>query len=103
MDNGSETRRYLPDFIVLVDDGHEDDAPLRLVVEIKDCADAREKEATMGTYWVPALNNLRALGRWAFAELTEIDQIEADFEAKVESAFDEMIIRAGGESPALFA
>jgi type III restriction enzyme len=50
----------------------------------------------MDTYWVPAVNNLRTLGRWAFAELTEMYQIESDFKAKVASAFDEMIVRAGG-------
>src|SRR6185312_5185016 len=31
---GSEVRRYLPDFIVLVDDGHGDDDLLHLIVEI---------------------------------------------------------------------
>jgi hypothetical protein len=35
------------------------------------------------------------VGRWAFAELTEIHQIDADFKAKVEGAFNEMIERAG--------
>ena len=45
--------------------------------------------------------HLGTLGRWAFAELSEIYQIEADFEAKVASAFDEMIARAGGVPPAL--
>ena len=49
----------------------------------------------MDTYWVPAVNNLGTLGRWAFAELTEIYQIESDFEAKLEGAFDEMIVRSG--------
>jgi type III restriction enzyme len=100
---GSETRRYLPDFIVLVDDGHGDDDLLHLVVEIKGYRreDAKEKKATMDTYWVPAVNNLRTLGRWAFAELTEIYQIDADFKAKVESEFDAMIVRAAGESPAI--
>ena len=102
---GSEMRRYLPDFIVLVDDGHGDDGLLHLVVEIKGYRreDAKEKKATMDTYWVPAVNNLGTLGRWAFAELTEIYQIESDFKAKVERAFDEMIgrvatapARAGG-------
>ena len=28
---------------------------------------------------------------WAFAEFTEVYQIEADFKAKVEGAFDKMI------------
>ena len=32
---GSETRKYLPDFIVLVDDGHGPGDLLHLVVEIK--------------------------------------------------------------------
>ena len=32
---GAEMRTYLPDFIVLVDDGHGDENPLHLIVEIK--------------------------------------------------------------------
>ncbi len=102
---GSETRRYLPDFIVLVDDGHGDDDLLHLVVEIKGYRreDAKEKKATMDTYWVPGVNNLRTLGRWAFAELTEIYQIESDFKAKVEREFDAMIERAGGAPAAVSA
>jgi len=102
---GSEMRRYLPDFIVLVDDGRGDGDLLHLVVEIKGYRreDAKEKKSTMDTYWVSAVNNLRTLGRWAFAELTEIYRIESDFEAKVARAFDEMIARAGGARPALSA
>ena len=87
------TRKYLPDFIVLVDDGHGDDDLLHLVVEIKGYRreDAKEKKSTMDTYWVPGVNNLGTYGRWAFAEFTEVYQIEADFEAKVESEFNKMI------------
>ena len=57
---GSEMRRYLPDFIVLVDDGHGDEDLLHLIVEIKGYRreDAKEKKATMDTYWVPGVNNL---------------------------------------------
>jgi type III restriction enzyme len=90
---GSETRKYIPDFIVLVDDGHGDDDLLHLIVEIKGYRreDAKEKKATMETYWVPGVNNLGKYGRWAFAEFTEVYQIAADFEAKVETAFNEMI------------
>ena len=75
------------------------------MVEIKGYRreDAKEKKATMDTYWVPAVNNLRTLGRWAFAELTEMYQIDADFKAKVDSEFDAMIVRAGGVSPAISA
>jgi len=90
---GSETRKYLPDFIVLVDDGHGPDDPLHLVVEIKGYRreDAKEKKSTMDTYWVPGVNHLGTYGRWAFAEFTEIYQIESDFKAKVEGEFNKMI------------
>ncbi|OHD82169.1 MAG: restriction endonuclease [Spirochaetes bacterium RIFOXYC1_FULL_54_7] len=90
---GSETRKYLPDFVVLVDDGHGATDPLHLVVEIKGYRreDAKEKKSTMDTYWVPGVNNLGSFGRWAFAEFTEVYQIESDFKARVESEFDKMI------------
>ena len=90
---GSETRRYLPDFLVLVDDGHGPDDLLHLVVEIKGYRreDAKEKKTTMETYWVPGVNNNGEYGRWAFAEFTDGYQIQADFEATVESKFDQMI------------
>jgi type III restriction enzyme len=90
---GSETRKYLPDFIVLVDDGHGTDDQLHLVIEIKGYRreDAKEKKSTMDTYWVPGVNHLGTYGRWAFAEFTEVYQIEADFEAKVESEFNKII------------
>jgi type III restriction enzyme len=93
---GSETRKYLPDFIVLVDDGHGPEDLLHLVVEIKGYRreDAKEKKTTMETYWVPGVNNLKQYGRWAFAEFTEVYQIETDFKAKVESEFNKMITQA---------
>jgi type III restriction enzyme len=93
---GSESRKYLPDFIVLVEDGHGPDDLLHLVVEIKGYRreDAKEKKSTMETYWVPGVNNLRQYGRWAFAEFTDMYQIETDFAAKVESAFERMIATA---------
>jgi type III restriction enzyme len=66
------------------------------VVEIKGYRreDAKEKKSTMDTYWVPAVNHLGTFGRWAFAELTEVYQIESNFDAKVEGAFDAMINHA---------
>ncbi|MDO8532654.1 MAG: hypothetical protein Q7T26_10930, partial [Dehalococcoidia bacterium] len=84
------------DFIVLVDDGRGPDDLLHLIVEIKGYRreDAKEKKSTMDTYWVPGVNNLKQYGRWAFAEFTEVYQIEADFAAKVESEFNKMIATA---------
>lgn len=93
-----EARKYRPDFIVLIDDGRAplpDGTPdlLHLVVEIKGYRgeDAREKASTMKTYWVPGVNNLGTYGRWAFAEFTEVFQMEADFEEQVAGRFDQMV------------
>lgn len=88
---GSETRRYIPDFIVQVDDGHED--PLNLIVEIKGYRgeDAKVKKSTMDTYWIPGVNNLGHYGRWAFAEFTDVYDIQDDFAEKVETEFNKMV------------
>ena len=84
--SGSETRTYLPDFIVLVHDGRGDDDLLHLVVEIKGYRreDAKDKKATMDTYWVPGVNNHGDYGRWAFAEFTDVYEVEAAFDRLVE-------------------
>ena len=90
---GSEMRQYRPDFIVLVDDGHGDEDLLHMVVEIKGYRreDAKEKKATMDTYWVPGVNALRAYGRWAFVEFTDVWLMQTDFSSKVEAEFNRMI------------
>jgi type III restriction enzyme len=81
---GSTPKRYLPDFIVQIDDGHDD--PLNLIVEIKGYRgeDAKEKATTMDAYWVPGVNNLGRYGRWAFAEFTNIYAIPVGFDALIE-------------------
>jgi type III restriction enzyme len=90
---GSETRRYRPDFIVLVDDGRGEDDLLQLVVEIKGYRreDAKEKKTTMETYWVPGVNNSGRHGRWAFAEFTDAYQIQSGFEERVAEEFEKMM------------
>ncbi len=107
---GSETRKYIPDFIVLVDDGqgrpnvagardgesdggHGDDDLLHLIVEIKGYRreDAKEKKTTMEVYWVPGVNNHGQYGRWAFAEFTDVYEMESNFEKKVEEAFNSIL------------
>jgi len=100
---GSETRKYLPDFIVLVDDGRGPEDLLHLVVEIKGYRgeDAIEKKSNMDTYWIPGVNHLASFGRWAFAEFTEIFQIKADFEAKVIAEFDALIVQASNSTKPL--
>lgn len=90
---GSETRSYIPDFIVLVNDGHGEEDLLHLIVEIKGYRreDAKEKKATMETYWVPGVNNSKQYGRWTFAEFRDVYQMETDFQAKVEAKFNALI------------
>jgi len=90
---GSELRRYLPDFIVLVEDCHGENDLLHLIVEIKGYRreDAKDKKLTMDTYWIPGVNNLGTHGRWAFAELRDIYEIESDFNATVTPAFEKML------------
>jgi type III restriction enzyme len=93
---GSETRKYRPDFIVLIDDGKGADDPLHLIVEVKGYRreDAKEKKSTMDTYWIPGVNNAGNFGRWAFIEFTEVWQMEHDFAKKVEEHFNDMIDKA---------
>ena len=90
---GSETRRYLPDFIVQIDDGHGPADPLHLIVEIKGYRreDAKAKKLTMDSYWIPGVNRLGTYGRWAFAEFSDVWEMQADFAAKVEEQFGKML------------
>lgn len=76
--------RYLPDFIVQIDDGRPD--LLNLVVEIKGFRgeDARVKATTMQSYWVPGVNNLGRFGRWSFAEFRDAGTTEAEFGKLIE-------------------
>jgi type III restriction enzyme len=86
---GATPKKYLPDFIVRVDDGHGDDDLLSLVVEIKGYRgeDAKDKANTMDAYWVPGVNNLGTFGRWYFAEFKEsVFAITANFDALIERA-----------------
>jgi type III restriction enzyme len=86
---GSTPRKYIPDFIVQVEDGQAD--PINLIVEIKGYRgeDAKEKKATMETYWVPGVNHLGSYGRWAFLELKDVFMIEQEFKAWVEKMINE--------------
>jgi len=90
---GSELRNYLPDFILLVDDGHGPDDLLRLIIEIKGYRreDAREKKATIEAYWIPGVNNLQTHGRWAFAELRDIYSLEPDLDASIRRELEKIL------------
>jgi type III restriction enzyme len=84
---GSELKRYIPDFIVRIDDGRGGDNLLSLVAEVKGYRgeDAKEKKSTMETYWVPGVNTLGTYGRWAFAEFIEVFTIREELDAIIDS------------------
>jgi len=77
---GSIKRTYIPDFIVTIDNGPDKD-PINLIIEIKGYRreDAKEKKSTMENYWIPGVNNDGKYGQWAFAEFTEVHEIESEF------------------------
>ena len=78
------TRRYLPDFLVRLDDGG--DEPLNLVLEVKGIKDESDKAKAQTTrdLWVPGVNALGGFGRWAFAEFRDWAVMDEDFAALVE-------------------
>jgi type III restriction enzyme len=84
---GSTPRKYIPDFIVKVDDGHGPEDLLNLVVEVKGYRgeDAKDKASTMRNYWVPGVNNLGTLGRWDFKEFTSVFEMASDFDKLIDS------------------
>lgn len=79
--DGAVPRRYLPDFIVRVDDGSGPSDPLNLIVEIKGQKDLSTvtKAETARSLWVPAANGLGTFGRWDFVEFSDVYGIEAAF------------------------
>ena len=81
------TRRYLPDFLVRLDNGA--DRPLNLVLEVKGLRDESDKAKAQTTrdLWVPGANALGSFGRWAFTEFKEsVYAIAANFDALVQRA-----------------
>ena len=63
--------------------------------------DAIEKKGAMDTYWVPGVNNLGSHGRWAFAEFTDVWQIQSDFAQKVEAEFSKMVSKTLNQATAI--
>ncbi len=79
--SGSTPRRYVPDFIVQLDDGHGANDPLNLIIEVKGYRglDEQIKAETMTNLWVPGVNNLKVYGRWDFRELRDAFAMEEQY------------------------
>ena len=87
------SRTYIPDFIVVIDEGNGRDNPLHLIVETKGYKgeDAVAKATTMRSYWAPGVNNLKHFGRWEFLELTSKETMKkelTDFVMRVSKTCD---------------
>ena len=93
-----ESKQYVPDFVVVIDDGHGPDNPLHLMIEVKGYRgqDAAAKRDHAVTYWVPGVNHLHAhgltgaCGRWAFHEFGDVFAMEDELEARIAAAFSDM-------------
>ncbi len=72
-DNNKE-RQYFPDFIIIANDKGDKGDLLNLVIEIKGIKDraSQAKADTMNRLWIPAINNDGRYGRWAFAEIMDM-------------------------------
>lgn len=77
--NGEE-KSYVPDFIACIDDGHGDEDLLNLLIEVtgEKKKDKAAKVATAQTLWIPAVNNHGGFGRWAFSEINDPWDAEAE-------------------------
>lgn len=89
---GKSKRKYIPDFIVRLNDGAHD--PLNLIVEIKGARGEvdKVKAVTAREYWVPGVNNLRKFGRWHFAEFTSRRGMRPNFDKLVNGLVAEVAI-----------
>ena len=87
------SRRYIPDFIALVDDGRGVEDLLNLVCEVKGYRgeDAKEKKNTMDTYWVDGVNNTGKFGRWAFAEFRDPSLMEEQLSVAAEEEVNQVL------------
>ena len=82
--DGGTMRRYVPDFLVRLDDGGEE--PLNLVLEVKGLRGEADKAKAQTTrdLWVPGVNALGGFGRWGFAEFRDWALMDEDFSSLVD-------------------
>lgn len=84
--DGSTARKYVPDFIIRIDDGRGPDDPLNLILEVKGYRqeNVKLKSETIKNQWVPGVNNLGLHGRWAFEEFDDVFEMDKAFKALID-------------------
>ncbi len=97
--DGGVSRKYIPDFLVRLDMGEEEE-PLNLVLEVKGYRgeDAVAKKETMETLWVPGVNQLGGFGRWHFAEFCDWAVMDEDFAKLVDGLRSQIATTMGVEA-----
>lgn len=97
--HGGIPHKYIPDFIVQVDDGRGEDDPLNLIIEVKGRRDetVKSKHDTIRTKWVRGVNALKDYGRWHFEEFGDVWEISDHFDAVMKERLADIIARATGE------
>jgi len=88
-----EQHGYIPDFVARIDDGHGAEDPLNLIVEVsgQNLENKAAKVTTARELWVPAVNNLREFGRWAFIEISDPWDAENAIQTLLASQRDEVL------------
>ena len=89
--DGTKSRKYIPDFIVKLDDGRGVDDPLYLIVETKGFPDDKEglKSGTLESQWLPGVNDLGDYGRWDFAIFKDGYDIKKEFTALIDKKIND--------------
>ena len=74
--------------------------PPHLVVEREGSRgeDAKVKTSTMETSWAPGVNRPGSPDGWAFAEFTEVHELQDDLEAEITAHLDEAVATATRET-----
>lgn len=53
--------------------------------------DSYSKKETMDSYWIPGVNNQGGFGRWAFAEMTDVLEMEESLQEKICENFNVLL------------
>lgn len=80
---GTTQRMYRPDFIARVTDGSGRHVHIILEVKGQAADDDKVKRMYVENYWAPGVNNLGKYGKWAFAELRDVNNFKCEVTAKI--------------------